>query len=242
MKCVILQPSYMPWRGYFHQIWKADCFIFYDDVQYDARGWRNRNRVKTPHGPRWLTLPVHSKGCQIEGTPIRDIRICRQRPWQAKHWRTLEQSYGRAPFFAEYAPLVHDFYTEPWDYLCDLTTKLTVRLSRALGNHHTRFVRASELGVTGARTDRIVRLLQRVGATHYITGPSAKTYLEEHKLAAAGITVEYMRYDYPEYPQLYPPFDGQVSILDLLFMTGPKALDYVLPDVPERFELAARCA
>ena len=69
MKCVILQPSYIPWRGYFHQIQKADLFVFYDDVQYDDRGWRNRNRVKTEQGTRWLTIPVFSQGVQVDAHP-----------------------------------------------------------------------------------------------------------------------------------------------------------------------------
>jgi hypothetical protein len=227
MKCVILQPSYLPWRGYFHQILKADCFIFYDDVQYDDRGWRNRNRVKTPHGPRWLTVPVLHKGCQERQTRLDEIRICADTPWQVKHWGTLQHGYSRAPYFKRYAPLVREFYSARWEYLCDLNIATTVALAGELGIHHTRFLRASALPGRGAKTDRLLSLLRAVGASHYITGPSARDYLEEDKFNDMGIALEYMQYAYAEYPQLHPPYDGQVSVLDLLFMRGPAAMQHI---------------
>src|SRR5580692_4013853 len=107
MNCAILQPSYLPWRGYFHLIQKADVFVFYDDVQYDKHGWRNRNRVKTPSGVQWLTIPVQSRGCVTEKTPIKDIEIVWDRDWATKHWATLRQAYSkRAPHFARYTDLL----------------------------------------------------------------------------------------------------------------------------------------
>ena len=106
MKCVILQPSYIPWRGYFHQIQKADIFVFLDDVQFDRRGWRNRNRIKTAKGTHWLTIPVLSKNHQSDGTPINQIPICWDRPWNSNHWSTLRHAYAKAPYFDDYAPLL----------------------------------------------------------------------------------------------------------------------------------------
>ena len=104
MKCAILQPSYIPWRGYFHQIQKADVFVFYDDVQYDKHGWRNRNRIKTAGGTQWLTIPVQKKGNVAEAREIREIEISWDRPWNRKHLSTLVQSYAKAPCFDKYAP------------------------------------------------------------------------------------------------------------------------------------------
>jgi hypothetical protein len=224
---VILQPSYIPWRGYFHQIQKADTFIFYDDVQYDDRGWRNRNRVKTEQGTRWLTIPVFSQGVQVTHTPIRDVRISWDRPWARKHRETIRHSYVRAPHFARYAPLLDDFYSRQGDNLADFTIELTVALAWELGLTRTRFLRSSSLAVDGTKTDRLVALLAAVGADHYISGPSARSYIDEEKVAAAGVALEYMRYDYPEYEQLYPPYDPFVSVLDLLFMKGPEAGEFV---------------
>lgn len=223
MNCVILQPSYIPWRGYFHQIWKADCFIFYDDVQYDTRGWRNRNRIKTPQGVKWLTIPVYNKGVQVEGTLIKDVRICPDTRWQDKHRRALENSYSKAPFFSTYMPRLEGFFKARWEFLSELTIEMTMALASELGVGRKRFLRSSALQVEGRKTDRLLNLLKAVGATHYITGPAAGTYLEEEKFWEAGISLEYMSYNYPVYPQLYPPYDAHVSILDLLFMAGPHA-------------------
>ena len=227
MKVVILQPSYIPWRGYFHQISKADLFIFYDDVQYDKRGWRNRNQIKTSRGKTWLTIPVYSHGAQTDHIPINQIKIVLDNSWNQDHWKTLQLAYARAPFFPDYVSLLEEFYTRQDEFLADYTIDFTIALARALGINHTRFMRSSSLQADQAKTDRLIAVLKAVGADHYISGPSAKDYIEEEKFRQAGIELEYMVYNYPEYPQLYPPYDPQVSILDLLFMTGPQALQYI---------------
>lgn len=228
MNVVILQPSYIPWRGVFDQIQRADLFIFYDDVQYDKRGWRNRNQIKTPHGKQWLTIPVYSRGAQTQNIPVHQIRIVWETPWNELHLKTIQQSYAKAPHFRQYMPLLEMFFQRHDEFLADFTVDLTVALAHELGNTHTRFMRSSEIGsINGQKTDRLIQILQAVGATHYISGPSAQDYIENEKFDQSGITLEYMQYDYPEYPQLYPPFDPYVSILDLLFMTGTEAPEYV---------------
>jgi len=225
MKAVILQPSYIPWRGYFDQIRKADVFVFYDDVQYDAHGWRNRNQIKTSQGKQWLTIPVHSHR-ERQGDPINQVRIDWGRPWAKSHWKAITYAYGRAPYFKQYAPLVESFYQRRDAFLAEFTIAFTTALARAIGIEHTRFKRSSELSVTGQKTDRLIAILSQLGADHYISGPSARDYMVEERFMEAGITLEYMVYNYRQYPQLYPPYDPNVSILDLLFMTGPEAADY----------------
>ena len=228
MNVVILQPSYIPWRGYFHQISKADLFIFYDDVQYDKHGWRNRNQIKTAQGKQWITVPVHSGGV-TQGVPIKDVKIDWSKPWAANHWKALTFAYAKAPYFRQYASLLEPFYQRHDELLADFTIDLTIALTRELGISHTKFMRSSEIsGVDGQKTDRLIQILTKVGTTHYISGPSARDYIEQDKFDAAGITLEYIVYGYPEYPQLYPPFDPQVSIVDLLFMTGPNSLNYII--------------
>ncbi len=229
MIAVILQPSYIPWRGYFDQIRRADLFIFYDDVQYDKHGWRNRNQIKTAAGKRWLTIPVHAAGA-THGVPIRDVRIDWSKPWAEQHRKSLTTSYSRAPFFKDYLPLLDSFYNRRDEHLAEFTITTTTALATALGIHGTRFMRSSELGgIQGSRTARLVEILRRVGADHYISGPSAQDYIETEQFAAAGIQLEYMVYDYGEYPQLYPPYDPHVTALDVLFMTGDRALEFLLP-------------
>lgn len=228
MNVVILQPSYIPWRGVFDQIQRADLFIFYDDVQYDKRGWRNRNQIKTPSGKQWLTVPVYSRGAQTQHIPIHQIPIVWETPWNEIHLKAIQQSYSKAPYFERYRPLLESFYQRRDEFLADLTIEFTIALAGELGNTHTRFMRSSEIdGIGGQKTDRLIQILRTVGATHYISGPSAQDYIERDQFERAGITLEYMHYNYPEYPQLYPPFDPQVSVLDLLFMTGPQAPHYI---------------
>lgn len=230
MKCVVLQPSYIPWRGYFHQIKEADIFVFYDDVQYDRGGWRNRNRIKTPDGSRWLTIPVHSRGYQVDNIPICEIRLAGP-PAGLDHWRRIEAFYRRAPHFERYESLVRSFYDRDDEYLADFTIATTIELAGELGIGDTRFLRSSTFDISGSRNERLMRLLQEVGATHYISGPSAKSYLDEDLFRRNGIVLEYMEYKYPEYPQLHPPYDEFVSILDLLFNTGPDAARYIWDDL-----------
>ncbi len=224
---VILQPSYLPWRGYFHLMQRADVFVFYDDVQYDRHGWRNRNRVKTASGPRWLTVPVLSSGHIAEKLPLRDARIDWRSPWPHKHRETIRQSYARAPHFARHAALLDAIFTGRPERLCDLTIPATVALAEHLGIAGRRLLRSSELGIEGDRTERLVRIVRAVGATRYLSGPSARSYLDEAAFARAGIELAYMTYAYPEYEQLHPPFDGEVSVLDLLFMMGPRAPELI---------------
>lgn len=227
MIAVILQPSYIPWRGYFDQIRRADTFIFYDDVQYDKHGWRNRNQIKTAQGKQWLTIPVHSAGV-THGIPIKDVRIDWNRPWAHSHLKALTIAYSKAPFFKHYLPLVEWMYSREDEFIADFTIDTTVRLAQELGLSKTRFMRSSEVqGISGQGTERLIQILQQVGARHYISGPSARDYIQAEAFAEAGIRLEYMTYDYLPYPQLYPPFEPSVSVLDLLFMTGSQALRYI---------------
>jgi WbqC-like protein len=226
MNVVILQPSYIPWRGYFDQIRRADLFVFYDDIQYDKHGWRNRNQIKTHQGKQWLTIPVHTKGV-TQGVPIKDVRIDWSKPWAKSHLKSITISYSKALCFKEYLPFVESLYERHDEFLADFTIETSIMLARTLGFTSTKFIRSSELsGIEGQKTDRVINILKQVGATHYLCGPSASSYMEPEKFDLAGITFEYMQYNYPEYPQLYPPYDPFVSILDLLFMIGNDACKY----------------
>jgi hypothetical protein len=226
MRCVILQPSYLPWRGYFDQIRRADVFVFLDDVQYDKGGWRNRNRFKSSQGTHWLTVPVLSKGTR-QGLQIRDVRINWDRAWNDKHLRALTTDYAKAPFLDRYYPMLESTIGRHYELLADLAIDTTTAIAGALGISGTRFVRSSELGVGGAKADHVVALLRELGATHYISGPSAADYLDPESFDRLGISLEYMQYDYPVYDQLHPPFDPHVSVVDLLLMKGPEASSFI---------------
>ncbi len=231
MRVVILQPSYLPWRGFFDLIRQADAFVFYDDVQYDKHGWRNRNRFKTSGGTKWLTIPVNAKGNVSDAVELRDARVAWTQDWVKKHLETIRQSYAKAPFFAEWFPRVRELFVDKPERLVDITIPSTIAIARWLGLE-PRFVRSSELGIAGTKTGRLVEIVRHLGGTRYLSGPSAKDYLEEDLFAKAGITLEYATYAYPEYEQLHPPFDPAVSILDLLFMMGPRARELLVSTTP----------
>ncbi|MFN8625152.1 MAG: WbqC family protein [Candidatus Binatia bacterium] len=223
-RVAISQSNYIPWKGYFDLIHDVDVFLFYDDVQFTNRDWRNRNLVKMPGGPRWLTIPVGANRDRL----IRDVTVDDPR-WQRKHWRTLVQWYGKAPFFGDYAPFLAEIYLErEWRTLSALNQFLIQRIAREFLGMRTPLHRTCEFPGTGRNQERLLSLLQAVGADVYISGPAAKAYLDEARFREHGIHVIWKDYTgYPEYPQFHPPFQHAVTILDLLFHTGPDAPFYI---------------
>lgn len=223
-RVAIVQSSYIPWKGYFDLVNSVDEFILYDDRQYTRRDWRSRNRIKTAHGPIWLTVPVRVKGryCQrIDETEIADAG------WGRAHWRTITQSYAAAPFFELYRERFEHLYLTEEVFLSRVNRALLTEICDVLGTR-TKITWSTDYRGSGVKTERLVSICLQAGANLYLSGPVARAYLEEHRFAAAGITLEYMDYDgYPEYPQLYPPFEHRVSVLDLLFNTGPEAQRYL---------------
>ncbi len=215
----------MPWKGYFDLIDRVDEFILYDDRQYTRRDWRNRNRIKTPQGVRWLTIPVTVKGKYSQ-------QICETRisdpDWAQRHWKTLVHNYSAAPRFADYRDLVEDLYVGAQERLLSrVNHRFLTALCAALGIE-TRLTWSMDYEAKGEKTERLVSICKQAAAAEYVSGPTAKAYLDEEHFAEAGITLTYMDYSgYPDYPQLHPPFEHAVSILDLLFCTGADAPSYM---------------
>lgn len=222
-RVAILQSNYIPWKGYFDIIHDVDEFIFLDDVQYTRQDWRNRNRIKTPDGLRWLTIPV--------GTSI-DRRLCDvELPpgvWAHEHWRRIVSSYEGSPHFEMYrADLEAIYLGSAWQFLSELNQHLICEIAHRLGIT-TRFRASHELAVEGRGQDRLLSILRQTGADVYVSGPAARSYIEPERFVAAGIELRWKNYDgYPEYAQLHPPFVHQVTVLDLLFHTGPEAPRYI---------------
>lgn len=226
---VVLQPSYIPWRGFFDLIRRADVFVFYDDVQYDKHGWRNRNRIKTAEGSRWLTIPVLSKGNIEQALPIHDVFCDARVDWRRKHLEQIRHSYRKAAHFNAVFSLLSELYASaPSDRLSEFTIFTTQKIAAYLGLNPV-FVRSSDLNVAGSKNERLLHTLAKVQATRYISGPSAQSYISEPAFATAGVALEYIRYEYEPYDQLHPPYDPYVSIIDLLFAKGADASAYLHP-------------
>ncbi len=224
-KAAIVQSNYIPWRGYFDLIRLVDDFILYDDVQYTRRDWRNRNRIKTSQGLLWLTIPVEVKGKYHQS--IRETRIA-DLAWAEQHWKTLAHSYGRAPYFPHYRPILEELYLgcrEP--YLSLVNYRFLTALCSLLGIR-TRFHWSSDYRLVEGKTERLVELCRQVGADEYISGPSAECYIVPESFTQAGVRLSWMDYQgYPDYPQLFGAFEPHVSILDLLLNCGPDAPRYL---------------
>lgn len=229
-RVAIVQSSYIPWKGYFDLIRAADEFILLDDVQFTKRDWRSRNCIKTKDGIAWLTIPVATKGRyeqRISETVVSDVS------WARRHWQTLRAAYARAPYFDAHAPVFEALYADlPSDRLSAINHAFIRAMCEALGIR-TPIVWSSAYDAREGKNERILDLCVQSGATEYLSGPTARPYLDVPAFAAAGVEVRFADYSgYAEYPQPHPPFEHAVSALDLIFCTGPRALEHMLDLAP----------
>lgn len=227
-KVAILQSNYIPWKGYFDIIASVDEFIFYDEMQYTTRDWRNRNKIKTQNGLKWLTIPVNGKGCQTNGLKISEAKISDSN-WVTYHFQQIQLAYLKSPFFKEYKTIFQDLYTDckNEELISNVNYKFILAINDLLGVK-TKISFDKDYGLIDGKTERLVDLVQKAGGTEYLSGPAAKDYIDEKLFKEANIKLSWMDYsNYPEYPQLYPPFEHGVSILDLIFNCGPEARKYM---------------
>ena len=224
-RVAIVQSNYIPWKGYFDLINSVDEFILFDEVQYTVRDWRNRNKIKTAQGVIWLTIPIEVKGRFHQ--KIREARVSDQH-WQAIHWKSITQAYSKTRYFVQYREYIEELYrSSASQYLSEINYTFLSTLCSLL-DIHTPLMWSSDYEIVLGKTKRLVALCQQAGATEYVSGPAAKSYLDETLFAQEGIGVRWMDYsDYPEYHQLYPPFEHAVSVIDLLFNEGPNAWRYM---------------
>ena len=223
MKVGILQSNFLPWRGYFDFIRETDLFIIHDDLQYTKGDWRNRNRIKTPRGLAWITVPVHYHHTSqlIEETSIDDST-----PWVKKMLNRISESYRQAPCFEPYFSELADVLNRPAESISELNLRLIHWICSRL-EIDTPIKLSREYHPEGTKTQRLIGILQQANASTYLSGPAAKVYLIPELFERAGIQLQYKQYEYPKYDQLYPPFESRVSVIDLLFMKGREAITYM---------------
>ena len=225
-RIAVVQSNYIPWKGYFDLIASVDEFVLLDDAQFTRRDWRNRNRIKTADGLKWLTIPVEMKGKYDQA--IKDTRIS-DPSWREKHWTRLYHAYSRAPCFSQYAERIEEVYQDASDErLSQINHRFLTAICDILGID-TKITWSMDYGATGRRSERLLDICGQAGATEYLSGPSARTYLDESLFGEAGVDVIWMDYEgHPEYDQLYPPFEHHVTVLDLIFHTGAGAPGHLL--------------
>jgi hypothetical protein len=238
MRAVVLQPTYLPWIGYFGMIDIADTFVFYDDVQFSVQSWQQRNKIKSANGNWiWLSVPIVRKF----GQNINEVRINNTTNWKKKHWASIYQSYTKAPCFNEYEEEIERIFQIEWEYLSDLNISLIKKLSELLGIRIPEFIKSSESGdITGQKTDRLLLVLEKIGADEYISGPGAKGYIDIDGFKEKGMKLYWYEFQHPVYPQIRGEFIPYLSAIDLLFNTGGEAVGYIREGAKDALKLDER--
>jgi WbqC-like protein family len=226
VKVAISQPAYLPWLGYFDLIDQADTFVLLDSAQFEKQSWQHRNRIKTPTGLQWLTVPVLFRGRfgqRIQDVEIRDPDFFRQ------HLRAVELNYRRSPFFEQFFPEFSEMLQRcSGSPLVELNQTLILWFCRILGIR-SRIVRSSDLDEKGKRCELLINLCRRLQSRSYLSPLGSAVYLlnDLNKFAEAGIEVEFQHYEHPVYRQLFGPFQSHASALDLIFNEGDAAMAIV---------------
>lgn len=228
MRVAIMQPTYIPWIGYFALMDIVDLFVFYDDVQFVKSSWHHRNKIKMANGEiQWLTVPCYKEHLD---TNIDEVLLKTSMSWERKHWLSIYHSYCRAPHFSEYQSEIKKIYDLKWEKLVDLNLAIVSTMSNLLGINKPRIVRSSQLeDLSGKKTERVIDVLQKVGATEYISTVGTKVYLEAdaRKLKDRNIDLKWFDYRIIEYPQMGDKFLPYLSAVDILFNNGDQAITYL---------------
>ena len=225
-KIAILQSNYIPWKGYFDIINLVDEFVVYDEAQYTKRDWRNRNLIKTKDGLKWLTIPVQVKGKYEQ--KINETRVS-DKNWAENHWKTICHNYAHAGYFERYKERFEKAYevVARMDLLSEINLYFIKFIVEILGLR-TEFSLSGQYSLTGNKSEKIISVCKQAGADTYITGPAAKSYIDSQLFKAEGISLVWMDYSgYPEYNQLFPPFEHSVSIIDLILNEGHQATKFM---------------
>jgi len=224
-KVAILQSNYIPWKGYFDLINMVDEFVLFDEVQYTKNDWRNRNRIVTRQGVQWLTIPVKQNNLSqlIEDTVVVDAR------WAKKHWSTVSQNYANTKYFKVYADIFENLFLNAAkeSRLSEINYQFITAINSIL-NIKTKIKWSNEFTLKDGKSEKLVGICNDALATEYVSGPAAKSYLNEGLFKKSNIDVSWMSYaDYPEYKQQSNTFEHAVSIIDLIFNEGPEAQYYM---------------
>jgi hypothetical protein len=224
MRVGIIQSCYVPWRGFFDFVASVDTFVLYDDVQYSTGSWRNRNQIKTKAGLKWITVPVQPGAGKL---PIDEVRIgTTSDPWQVRHRASLNDAFRSSAYRSDAIDLWEDAIKHMDTRLSVLNKRLIVGVCLYLGIG-TPIILSRPYGAFGSKTDRLIDLLKKLGATSYLSGANADAYLDKEAFRLNGIRLEYKSYDYDSYPQPWGGFEGAVTVLDLIANCGPDARAYL---------------
>lgn len=229
VKIGIHQPNFLPYGGFFRKVMFSDIFVILDNVQFSKNGYINRNRIKTPSGPLWLTVPVQTKGKSQQ--LINEVEISDNPNWRKKHLRTFEQYYKQTPFFNEVIELLEKCYSLETNKLVDLNIRLIENIREFL-NLSADLKLASNLQTEGSSTERLVEICEALSGDIYLHGASGDKYMEFTTFERKGIELRLCDYNNPPYPQIGEGFEPNLSIIDMLFNIGKESVEVIKQDSP----------
>jgi hypothetical protein len=230
MRVGIIQSNYIPWRGYFDFIQSVDVFVIYDTTQYSHGSWRNRNKIKTSIGLKWLTVPVKRGSAEL---PIEQVKISQSSIlWYEQQRRIIYNALDKAEYFTDAIKIWEEAILAKDQFLSPLNIRLIKAICTYLGIT-TSILVSSDYPVSGEKSLRLIELIKILGGAIYLSGPSANDYLDKDAFSRAGISLEYKSYDYPSYPQLWGEFEGAVTVLDLIANCGPESYKYINSNTPD---------
>lgn len=214
---VIHQPDFLPYLGFFDRLLDSDLYIVLDHVQYIKGGWQNRDKIKSPEGERWLTVPLQLKRKTF--LPYNEVKITENDDWKNVHLNTLTRSYKDSPYFSEFFEIIEEIYLSRFSLMIDLNVKLLKKLMEVF-DIEIETVLSSTLYPQGNSNQMLVDLLKKTNSTHYLSGVGARNYFIEKPFQDAGIKVVWQNFVHPVYPQLHGDFIPYLSCIDLLFNCG----------------------
>ncbi len=221
MRCAIMQPTYLPWAGYFNLMASVDVFVFLDDVQYEQQSWQNRNRILLDGKEHYLTVPIKSVSYK---TILADIRLAESKHWKAKHWKTLVSAYRKAPYGDELLDCLYPiFHEESFLHLVPLNQRIILELADRAGLK-VKCVSASELECGGHRTEHVITICERLGCDTYLSPLGAREYLDADGFSLkTAINLEFQNYSPANYGQYRSNlFHSHLSFVDVVANQGFK--------------------
>lgn len=224
-----MQPTYLPWLGYFALMAAVDTFVFFDSVQFARRSWQQRNQIKTAAGPAFLTVPVKKTGRRDQ--LILETEINGDEKPLEKHIRTIQSELKKAPYFNTYSDDLFEIMSRPKILLAELNIELISYLKNCL-SIDTPSVHSSTLGASGTKADLLADICDRLHADHYLSPPGSKEYMDaSDAFTKRRIDVTYFDYLHPQYGQQHGEFVPYMSVIDLLFNEGPASRDFLLSGI-----------
>ena len=235
MIVTIHQPNYLPWIGFFHKVLLSDTFVILDDAEYSKNGFINRNKIKTPNGGIWLTLPAQAKEHEL----ISEVKLATNIRWAKKHWQAIENNYSNCHYFAKYSDYFKEIFEKDWSFLSELNIELIGAILKIL-DIKSKIVRSSELEIKTKRTQRLVDICKKLDAKVYIAGQGGKDYLNEGLFKKNNVKLVYQEFEHPKYPQKFGEFEPYMSVIDLIFNCGPESKKIILASGEKKEDIKIR--